>query len=126
MQIGRMELLTDEPIITYENIIPILQNVFQLHQSNAMRMNFLLEYEAGKQPLQRTKTYRKDIDVKCVDNVAHEIAKFHIGYKWGIPITVVQRGEKDSGNNKEVDAISLLNEQYELQHIRKKTQRLAR
>ena len=40
-------------------------------------MNFLLEYEAGKQPLQRTKTYRKDIDVKCVDNVAHEIAKFH-------------------------------------------------
>ena len=121
-----MELLTDEPIITYENIIPILQNVFQLHQSNAMRMNFLLEYEAGKQPLQRTKTYRKDIDVKCVDNVAHEIAKFHIGYKWGIPITVVQRGEKDSGNNKEVDAISLLNEQYELQHIRKKTQRLAR
>ena len=126
MQIGRMELLTDEPIITYENIIPILQNVFQLHQSNAMRMSFLLEYEAGNQPLQRTKTYRKDIDVKCVDNLAHEIAKFHIGCKWGIPITVVQRGEKDSGNDKEVNAISLLNEQYELQNIRKKTQRLAR
>lgn len=128
MQIGRMELLTDEPIITYENIIPILQNVFQLHQSNAMRMNFLLEYEAGKQPIIRNekKKFRADIDCKCVDNVAHEIAKFHIGYKWGIPITVVQRGEKDSGNDKEVNAISLLNEQYELQHIRKKTQRLAR
>ena len=126
MQIGRYELLTDEPVITYENIIPILQQVFPLHQSNAMRIGFLLDYEAGKQPLPRTKTYRSDIDVKCVDNVANDIATFHIGYKWGIPITIVQKREKDSGNDKEVDAISLLNEQYELQGIRKKTQQLAR
>lgn len=126
MQIGRYELLTDEPEITYENIIPILQQVFPLHQSNAMRINFLLNYEAGEQPLKRTKKYRSDIDVKCVDNVANEIATFHIGYKWGIPITIVQRGEKDSGIKNEVDAISLLNEQYELQGIRKKTQQLAR
>ena len=126
MQIGRYELLTDEQEITYENIIPILQQVFPLHQSNAMDMNHLLEFEAGNQPLQRVKNYRKDIDCKCVDNVAHEIAKFHIGYKWGVPITIVQRGGKDSGNKNEVDAITLLNEQYEMQQIRKKTQRLAR
>jgi len=126
MQIGRYELLTDVEEVTAENIIQILQNVFPLHQTNAMKMNFLLDYEAGNQPLIREKKYRKDIDCKCVDNVAHEIAKFHIGYKWGIPITIVQRGEKDSGNEKEVNAISLLNEQYEMQSIRKKTQRLAR
>ncbi|MBO5921001.1 MAG: phage portal protein [Bacteroidaceae bacterium] len=126
MQIGRRELFTDAKEITYNNIIPILQNAFPLHQTNAMRMNFLLDYEAGNQPLQRVKTYRKDIDCKCVDNVAHEIAKFHIGYKWGVPITIVQRGEKDSGNENEVKSLSLLNEQYEIQHIRKKTQRLAR
>lgn len=126
MQIGRRELLTDEPVITYENIIPILQELFPLHQSNSMQIDFLLNYEAGNQPLMRKKTYRKDIDCNCVDNVAHEISKFHIGYKWGIPITVVQRGEKDSGNSLEVEAISLLNEQYEMQQIRKKTQRLAR
>ena len=126
MQIGRYELLTDKPEVNYENIIPILQEVFPMHQVNAMRINYLLDYEAGNQPLQRTKTYRKDIDCKCVDNVAHEIAKFHIGYKWGVPITVIQRGEKDSGNDKEVSAISLLNEQYEMQQIRKKTQKLAR
>lgn len=126
MQIGRYELLTDEQEITYENIIPILQQVFPLHQSNAIEINSLLEFEAGNQPLQRTKKYRPDIDCKCVDNVAHEIAKFHIGYKWGIPITIVQRGGKDSGNKNEVDAITLLNEQYEIQQIRKKTQRLAR
>lgn len=126
MQIGRIELFTDVPEVTFENIIPILQSVFQLHQQNAAKMNFLLEYEAGNQPLMRAKSYRKDIDCKCVDNVAHEIAKFHIGYKWGIPITIVQRGSKDSGKQEEVSAISLLNEQYEMQHIRKKTQRLAR
>lgn len=128
MQYGRTELFTDEPVITYENIIPILQSVFPFHQVNADRIKFLLDYEAGNQPLKRTKTYRKDIDCKCVDNVAHEIAKFHVGYKWGIPITIVQRGEKDGGkeNSEEVNAISLLNEQYEIQQIRKKTQRLAR
>lgn len=126
MQIGRYELLTDKPEVNYENIIQILQEVFPMHQVNAMRINYLLGYEAGNQPLQRAKTYRSDIDCKCVDNVAHEIAKFHIGYKWGVPITVIQRGEKDSGNDKEVSAISLLNEQYEMQQIRKKTQKLAR
>jgi SPP1 family phage portal protein len=126
MQIGRYELLTDKPEVNYENIIQILQEVFPMHQVNAMRINYLLGYEAGNQPLQRSKTYRSDIDCKCVDNVAHEIAKFHIGYKWGVPITVIQRGEKDSGNDKEVSAISLLNEQYEMQQIRKKTQKLAR
>ena len=126
MQIGRYELLTDKPEVNYENIIQILQEVLPMHQVNAMRINYLLGYEAGNQPLQRSKTYRSDIDCKCVDNVAHEIAKFHIGYKWGVPITVIQRGEKDSGNDKEVSAISLLNEQYEMQQIRKKTQKLAR
>lgn len=126
MQIGRYELLTDEPVITYENIIPILQQVFPLHQSNAIEESSLLEFEAGNQPLQRTKKYRPDIDCKCVDNVAHEISKFHIGYKWGVPITIVQRGGKDSGKDNEVEAITLLNEQYEMQQIRKKTQRLAR
>lgn len=126
MQIGRIELFTDVPEITYENIIPILQTVFPLHQQNASRINYLLEYEAGNQPLMRSKGYRKDIDCKCIDNVAHEIAKFHIGYKWGIPITIVQRGNIDSGKQDEVGAISLLNEQYEMQFVRKKTQRLAR
>lgn len=126
MQYGRYELFTDLPEVTYENVIELLRKVLPTHLQNASKIDFLLEYEAGNQPLQREKQYRKDIDCQCVDNVAHEISKFHIGYKWGIPITIIQRGEKDSGNDKEIEAISLLNEQYELQNIRKKTQRLAR
>ena len=126
MQIGRNELYTDVQLVTYENIIEILQSAFPLHQSNAMRMDYLLDYEGGKQPLLRKKTYRKDIDCQCVDNVAHEISKFHIGYKWGVPITIVQKGEKNKESQDVVDAIAMLNEQYEEQQIRKKTQRLAR
>lgn len=126
MQFGRNVLYTDVQEVTYENIIPVLQKAFQEHLVNSARIDYLLEYEAGKQPLVRKKINRPSIDVKCVDNVANEIATFHIGYKWGIPITIVQRGEKDSGASDEVNAIALLNEQYELQQIRKKTQRLAR
>lgn len=126
MQIGRNELFTDVPEITYENIIPILRDVFPSHQENASRINFLLEYDAGNQPIERNKKYRPDIDCKCVDNVANEISKFHISFKWGNPITFVQRGEKDSGKENEPLAVCLLNECYESEEIRKKTQKLSR
>lgn len=96
------------------------------HLINARQCDFLLRYEAGEQPLTRKKVTRKEIDVTCIDNVANEISTFHIGYKWGIPITIIQRGERDKGNKNEIDSISLLNECYEAQSIRKKTQELAR
>lgn len=126
MQIGRKELFTDVKEITYENVIPILQSVFPDHLVNSNKINFLLEYEAGYQPLKRIKKYRSDIDCQCVDNVANEITEFNVGFKWGNPITLVQRGEKDSGEEDEAIAISLLNECYENEGIRRKTQNLAR
>ena len=126
MQIGRKELFTDVPEVTYENIIPILRDVFPNHQENANRINFLLEYDAGNQPITRVKKYRPDIDCKCVDNVANEVSKFHISFKWGNPITFVQRGERDSGTENEPMSVCLLNECYESEEIRKKTQKLSR
>lgn len=128
MQIGRKELFTDVSEITYENIIPILRDVFPSHQINAARINDLLEYDAGIQPLKRKepKKYRPDIDCECVDNVANEITKFHVSFKWGNPITFVQRGEKDSGKENEPLAVCLLNECYESEEIKKKTQKLSR
>lgn len=126
MQIGRKELFTDYPEVTYENIIPILRDVFPNHQENANRINFLLEYDTGNQPITRVKKYRPDIDCKCVDNVANEVSKFHISFKWGNPITFVQRGERDSGTENEPMSVCLLNECYESEEIRKKTQKLSR
>lgn len=126
MQYGRKELFTDARAITRENVIPILRDVIGDHLSNATRINFLINYEAGDQPLKRVKTYRSDIDCECVDNVANEVAKFHKSFKWGNPITFVQRGEQDSGKANEPKPIALLNECYEAEQIKKKTQKLAR
>ena len=123
---GRIPLYTDVPEITYENVIDIVRKNIGIQETNAMDSDELIRYDKGEQPRIREKQKRKDIDIWCVDNVANEISKFHIGYKWGMPITIVQRGEKDKGKQNEVEAISLLNECYESESIRKKTQELAR
>lgn len=128
MQIGRAEIFTSELEITRHNVTKILQDAYTKHLVNSNRIDELLNFEAGVQPLQRKepKKVRSDIDVQSIDNVAHEITEFNLGFKWGNPITIVQRGEKDSGNEKETEAISLLNECYAAENIKAKTQALGR
>ena len=122
MQIGRYEIFTDVKKITAENIIEVLQKALATHEKNRAQIEFLLNYDAGVQPIKRTKTYRKDIDCKCVDNVANEITEFNLGFKWAFPITLVQRGEANHKSN----LISKVNDFYETQNIREKTQKLGR
>ena len=126
MQYGRKILYTDVPEITYENVIDVLRKAISGHEENAARIDYLLRYEAGEQPLVRDKKYRADIDTRMVDNVANEITDFNVGFKWSQSINLVQRGEKDSGTEDESLAINLLNEQYEAESIRAKTQKLGR
>lgn len=126
MQIGRLEIFTDEPEITEKNVIKVLRNALPKHLNNAARCDFLLNYEAGEQPLQRIKTYRKDINIEVSDNLANEITEFKLGFNWGNPITLVQRGERDSGKKNETKPISLLNECYRAEKHEAKTQQLAR
>ena len=124
MQIGRIKLYTSEPYITKDNIIPILQKVVPQHEQNVTQIEFLDRFEKGEQPLTRKKTYRPDIDVQVIDNIANEITDFKTSYHWGNPITLVQRSKE---SNAEIsDAIFSLNAQYEAEEIRKKTQHLAR
>lgn len=130
MQIGRSEIFTDEREINQQNILKVLQNAYAVHTANAQRIDELLNFEAGYQPLvdkdgnPRIKEVRPEIDVESIDNVAHEITEFNLGFKWGNPITIVQRGEKDSGSSEETYAISLLNECYSAENIKSKTQKL--
>jgi SPP1 family phage portal protein len=128
MNRGRKVIYTDVPYVTSENIIPILQKAMPTFTQNAADCDYLLKYEAGEQPLQRKKAkeYRKDIDFENVDNVANEVTEFKLGFVWGNPITLVQRGEKDSGDENEALAIALLNECYETDGNKSKTQQLAR
>ena len=122
MQIGRFEIFTDASEITESNIIDVLKDAISKHEANAVEYNRLLNYDAGIQPLQREKTYRADINCECVDNVANEITEFNLGFKWGYPITLVQRGQDETKSK----AIALLNDCYETQNIKAKTQKLGR
>ncbi len=125
MAIGRLEIFTDCPYVDENNIIPILQVAMPKHIVNASQCSFLLNYEAGEQPLQREKKTRKEIDIKTVDNIANEVTEFKLGFQWQ-PITLVQRGESDSGTKDEPLPIAMLNECYEAEKIKTKTQQLAR
>lgn len=126
MQTGRIVLTTDVTEITYENVLDVLRDVFPQHTLNANRIQNLLDYDAGIQPIVRKneKTYRPDIDCQCVDNVAHQVSDFWTGFAWGNPISLVQNG--DGKEEFVAEAISDLNKQYELLKIKAKTQELGR
>ena len=109
MSIGRIQLFTDVTEITRQNVIDVVQKAFSKYQKNITDINFLINFDAGIQPLQRKepKKVRPEIDAEVIDNVAHEVVEFKLGFDWGNPITLVQRGEKDSGTADEAKAISL-------------------
>lgn len=119
---GRQIIYTTEPFVTRENLIKVLSSANATHQANVNDIKYLLKYEKGDQPLNRVKKVRPDIDICDVDNVANQITEFKLGYDWGYPISLVQRGQKDIDS----EAIALLNDYYELAGNRGKQQELAR
>lgn len=111
---GRREIFTDVTEITKENICEVMDEAFEIHLQNASEIDYLQNYEKGKQPiLNRVKEVRPEINIKAVENHAHEITSFKVGYVFGSPITYVQRASIDSsGETSKVDdkAIAILNE----------------
>ena len=111
---GRREIFTDVTKITKENICEVIEKAFETHLLNAKEIEYLQNYEKGKQPiLDRIKEVRPEINFKAVENHATEITTFKVGYVFGSPITYVQRASVDlKGNTAEVDdkAIAILNE----------------
>lgn len=123
---GRWTIYTDETVIDENNICDILQKAMVVHSTNFSEIEYLLNFEYGIQPRKQKKVTRKEIDCVNVDNVAHEISMFWRAYFWGQPITLVQRGMKDDGGSTEGEAIALLNECYEAENVKNKTQKIAR
>lgn len=126
---GRRRIYSDEEKITADNVIQVLQDALIVHQKNVEEIAYLLRYEKGEQPLRRKKTVRSDINIEVADNIANQVTEFKLGYNWGNPISLVQRGNKDlSGNNSDSDddAISMLNEMNDAEAVFAKDQELAR
>lgn len=124
MNCGRREIFTDVKEITYRNVAEVLREAVMIHDMNIADIKKLLEFDLGVQPLMRTKKVRSDIDVQCTDNVANQVTTFHVGFKWGNSISVTQKGNRSKKN--EPQSVSLLNECYDLQGIKSKTQELGR
>ncbi|MGN0620548.1 MAG: phage portal protein [Porcipelethomonas sp.] len=96
---GRREIFTKYTSVTDENIKEILINAFNVHRLNEAEIRYLYSYYRGNQPiLRRVKKIRPEIDNKIVENHAQEIVNFKVGYVFGSPIQLVQRGKSDSRN----------------------------
>ena len=123
---GRQVVYTTEQYIDENNIIDVVRQGMIDYLATVGECNFLLNYEAGMQPLQRVKTVRADINIIDIDNIANEVTDFKKGFIWGFPITLAQRGIKDTGVESESQAVTMLNEAYSYTGINAKRQQLAR
>ena len=127
MQLGREVIYTNYKEVNKENILDILRKAFTKHQVNASKMDFLLNYEAGKVNPVRDKAYRSDIQNFVPDSIANYIVEFKLGFEWGNPITFVQSDDVTSDNNENIaKAISIVNKNYRSAGISSKQQELAR
>ena len=96
---GRREIFTDVKEITRANVAKVIEDAFSVHLQNAREIEYLQNYERGKQPiLDRIKEIRPEINFKIVENHAAEITAFKVGYVFGSPITFVQRANNENGN----------------------------
>ena len=127
--LGRRRIYTDVAEITSENIISVLQEAMMIHEQNRAEIAFLLNYEKGSQPLKRKKKIRPDINIEVCDNIANQVTEFKLGYHWGNPKSLVQRGDRDlssSDPDNDDDAITLLNQMNEDENAFAKDQEMAR
>ena len=111
--IGREKIFTDQKEITRDNVLSVLKKSYAKHRVNACDTQYLIDYEAGIQPLPYQKVIRPDININTTDNMANYVTEFWKGYFWGAPPIYTQRGNKEHHNTDEdVDSsgISALNE----------------
>ena len=125
MQYGRQIIYTDEFEINENNILSVLQDAYEKHLKNVKDCQELIKIEKGDVENDREKIYRKEIDNWVFDNVANEITSFKKYFNWGNSVSFVQRGEKDTGNEDEQNAIAIINEYYDCENIKSKMQELA-
>lgn len=128
-QYGRIQIFTDESEITNKNLLEVLQKAYKSHEINSAAMQELIDYEAGDVTDVRDKTFRKDVDSFVPDPLAALIVDFKCGFNWANPITLRRSDDDDpeTGDEKNTaKAISLLNQGFRAESLKKKQQKMAR
>lgn len=125
---GRRKIYTDASSINESNVIDVLNKALIVHETNRAQVRFLINFEKGCQPLTRKKSVRKDIDIKSISNLAHQITEFWLGYFWGNHMAFVQKSDRHPEGSKATEndkAITLFNEMYDAEDMESKDQLLA-
>lgn len=132
---GRRQIFSDYVEVTGDNIKQILLESFAEHMMNVNEIAYLRRYEKGDQPiLNRKKVVRPDINNRIIENNAHVAVRFTVGYRYGQPISYVQRSKKDldsyskntiSNNTSDEIGVGLLNEMMFEQKKSSKDMKLA-
>lgn len=77
-----------------DTISQILNDVFSIHNLNAMEIEYLENYYKGHQPIiNKIKEIRPTINNKIVENNAYYMVEFKKSFVFGKPIQYVQRGD---------------------------------
>lgn len=111
--LGRAKIFTSESSITAENVLEVLDKAMSVHRQNVADIQFLIDYDRGKQALPRPKVNRKEIDIHANSSLPDYIKRFKKGYNWGSPIMLIQRGDMEMHETearKDDRGISALNE----------------
>ena len=104
---GRKVLYSSETEITRENLVKVLSSVLEDFNQNSSDIEYLYNYYRGDQPiLSRTKQHRPEINNKVVENHAHEIVSFKVGYDFGEPIQYIRRATKSGTELRENSALA--------------------
>lgn len=87
---GRTQIFTDVDEINASNVVSVIQKAMNTHRKNASEIRYLYNYYKGKQPIYlRKKDIRPEICNTIVENWAHKIVSFKVGYICGSPIQYI-------------------------------------
>lgn len=91
---GRRQIFTNEPEITAENVVAVLNEALNVHNKNRAEIEYLEKYQRGVQPiLWRVKKFRPEICNRTVVNIANQIVTFKTAAFSGEPVQYVSRGK---------------------------------
>lgn len=113
--VGRTVLYSNETEITRKNLVTVLSKVLPDFEKNKRDIEYLYNYYRGDQPIwSRQKKHRPEINNKVVENHAHEIVSFKVGYDFGEPIQYVRRATKSGTDIKNNPDVSTETEDVEI------------
>lgn len=100
-----------EQELNENTIAEILRDNLKYHYKNFKAISYLQLYERGRQDiLDKVKLVRPQINNKIVENNAHHVTQFKIGYVFGDPIQYVNRTDTQKAELDELNRYMLNND----------------